>query len=192
MDVLIICAKRILYYNIYVSAQTAAVLNDCKDNNKRNVQKGTILYNLSTYKVLRKKGIRGETSDGVGHKFPEGVDTLFSIRYHDIRCNLAEIDEVCKSSLRARVISEGESELKCNNVVVFEKKMERVIMIQKVNSKGDLSSSPFPFPIDSGDLKVSTSNLSDVNILGGTILLTEQIKSTFYFIKRLIVQKVTQ
>ena len=108
--------------HIYLSAQAAAVLTDCKDNNKRYICQGTILYNLSPYKAFRKRGIKGETSDGVGHKFTEGVDTQFSIRYLDIKGNLAEIDEVCKSSLRARVICEGESDLKRNSVVVLRRR----------------------------------------------------------------------
>ena len=39
-------------------------------------------------------------------------------------------------------------------------------MMQKVNDKKDLSSRQFPFPIDSCDLKVSTSNLMRMYLVG--------------------------
>ena len=145
---------------IHLSAQAAIVLTDCKDHNKKKVSRGVILYNLSTFtsKVLKRKGIIGESSYGVLHRFTEGEDVVFSTKQVDTKCYLVEMYDIFRNPLRARVFCEGGSELKHNEVVIFEKKEEKTFLVATTVSSEELPRNVFSIPADNSDLQVSTSH----------------------------------
>ena len=143
----------------FISSQAAKVLSDCKDHDKKKVSKGTILYNLTTFttKVFKKRGVKGVSSYGVVHKFVEGEDVRFSTRQLDTKCNLAEIYEIFKGPLRARVFCEGGPDLKQNDVVVFEEKGERKFIVARTLNNQETSSSVFSIPTDLTGVQVCVS-----------------------------------
>ena len=134
----------------FTSTQVAKVLLDCKSHDNKKVSKGTILYNLTTFtiKVLKKRGVKGVSSFGVVHKFIEGEDVQFSTKQVDTKCNLAEIYDIFKGPLRARVFCEGGTQLNHNDVVVFEEKEERTFLVAKTLNSQEPSSSVFSIPTD--------------------------------------------
>ena len=134
----------------FISTQAAKVLSDCKNHDKKKVSKGTILYNLTTFttKVLKKRGVKGVSSFGVVHKFIEGEEVQFSTRQLDTKCNLAEIYDIFKGPLRARVLCEGGPDLKQNEVVVFEKKEDKKFLVAKTLNSQEPSSSVLSIPTD--------------------------------------------
>ena len=135
---------------LLVSTQATKVLSDCKDHDKKKVSKGTILYNLTTFttKVLKKRGVKGVSSVGVVHKFIEGAVVLFSTRQLDTNCNLVEIYDIFKGSLRARVFCEGGPDLKQNDIVVFEEKEDRKFIVAKTVNNQEPSSGMLSIPTD--------------------------------------------
>ena len=78
----------------------------------------------------------------------EGVDVQFSTRQLDTNCNLAEIYDIFKGPLRARVFCEGGTQLHHNDVVVFEEKEERTFLVVKILNSQEPSSGVLSIPTD--------------------------------------------
>ena len=78
----------------------------------------------------------------------EGEDVQFSTRQVDTKCNLAEIYDIFKGPLRARVLCKGGPDLNQNDVVVFEEKEERKFIVARTLNSQEPSSSVFSIPTD--------------------------------------------
>ena len=84
----------------------------------------------------------------------EGEDVLFSTSQLDTKCNLAEIYDIFKGPLRARVFCDGGPDLKQNDVVVFEEKEERKFLVAKTLNNQKPSSSVLSIPTDLTSVQV--------------------------------------
>ena len=86
----------------------------------------------------------------------EGAVVLFSTRQLDTKCNLGEIYDIFKGSIRARVFCEGGPDLKENDIVVFEEKGERKFLVAKTVNNQEPSSSVLSIPTDLTSVQVCT------------------------------------
>jgi hypothetical protein len=113
------------------------VRDNCCDHKKRQVARGTQLYNVTLLKKKEKCGVECVSCDGTSYTFLEGEPVNFSSRQVDTKVSLPWLLKVLQFPQKARVFisseAEGMQEIQNHSEITFlDKEDQTYVLVKKV------------------------------------------------------------